>query len=344
MRNIKITAQLQNGNKKETPIIGIFDFIPFVKIATDSLNDCKIIEVKLDEAKVLSNLLDNEKQKINEKLLVSSNQEYTEFYIEVIKGRSIYFSLDYTGVLNLEPYCVSVIEPQLKIPVKIGDKIKLCIRNDSIKKGAYIDFFASDDDLVYSSMTKKMHCGRVYIDIQKTCKIIFSSNLNERRKKIVSLKTLKLLEETGIKSDNDMIIITSTIRYPQQQAEAMYSNLSRGKRIRYKRPGMLVTEIYDNYKVKGANKEEIVNAMTKKIEQLSEQNQRVSLHCVSENVYMKCNVLDISTNMNNTKDFINLLAKNTSVIKIIHPIKGISNSSKVMFDTGEGAIHVEIKQ
>lgn len=57
MRNIKITAQLQNGNKKETPIIGIFDFIPFVKIATDSLNDCKIIEVKLDEAKVLSNLL-----------------------------------------------------------------------------------------------------------------------------------------------------------------------------------------------------------------------------------------------------------------------------------------------
>lgn len=59
---------------------------------------------------------------------------------------------------------------------------------------------------------------------------------------------------------------------------------------------------------------------------------------------MKCNVLDISTNMNNTKDFINLLAKNTSVIKIIHPIKGISNSSKVMFDTGEGAIHVEIKQ
>ena len=193
-----------------------------------------------------------------------------------------------------------MIEPQLKIPVKIGDKIKLCIRNDSIKKGAYIDFFASDDDLVYSSMTKKMHCGRVYIDIQKTCKIIFSSNLNERRKKIVSLKTLKLLEETGIKSDND--------------------------------------------KVKGANKEEIVNAMTKKIEQLSEQNQRVSLHCVSENVYMKCNVLDISTNMNNTKDFINLLAKNTSVIKIIHPIKGISNSSKVMFDTGEGAIHVEIKQ
>lgn len=301
-------------------------------------------EVELDEVKTLSNLLDSEKQKINEKVLVSSKQEYTEFYFEIIQGRRIYFSLDYTGILILKPYCVSVIEPQLKIPVKIGDKIKICLKNDTIKKGAYIDFFASDDDLVYSDMTKKMHCGRIYIDIPKACKIIFSGNLNEGRKNIVSLKTLKLLEEIGEKTDNNVIIITSTIRYPQQQAEAMYSNLSRGKRIRYKQPGMLVTEVYDNYKIKGANKEEIINAMTKKIEQLSEQNQRVSLHCVSENAYMRCNVLDISTKMNNTKEFINSLAKDASVIKIIHPIKDVLNSSKVIFDTSEGAIHVEIKQ
>lgn len=37
MRNIKITAQLQNGNRKESSIIGIFDFIPFVKILPDNL-------------------------------------------------------------------------------------------------------------------------------------------------------------------------------------------------------------------------------------------------------------------------------------------------------------------
>ena len=81
-----------------------------------------------------------------------------------------------------------------------------------------------------------------------------------------------------------------------------------------------------------------------KIEQLSETNQRVSLHCVSENIYKKCNVLDVSTKMNNAKEFINLLSKKSSVTKIIHPIKGVSNSSTVIFDTSEGAIHIEIKQ
>lgn len=189
-----------------------------------------------------------------------------------------------------------------------------------------------------------MYCGRIYIDTQKKCKIIFSTSLNATRRNIVSLKTIEILEDIGTKTNNDIIIITSTIRYPQQQAEAMYSNLSRGKRIRYRKPGMLVTEIYDDYTLKGATKEEIINAMTKKIEQLSETNQRVSLHCVSENIYKKCNVLDVSTKMNNAKEFINLLSKKSSVTKIIHPIKGVSNSSTVIFDTSEGAIHIEIKQ
>ena len=57
------------------------------------------------------------------------------------------------------------------------------------------------------------------------CKIIFHSSLDTKRKNIVSLKTLKMLEEIGEKVNNNIIIITSTIRYPQQQAEAMYSNL-----------------------------------------------------------------------------------------------------------------------
>lgn len=48
--------------------------------------------------------------------------------------------------------------------------------------------------------------------------------------------------------------------------------------------------------------------------------------------------------MNNAKEFINLLSKKSSVTKIIHPIKGVSNSSTVIFDTSEGAIHIEIKQ
>lgn len=45
MRNIKITAQLQNGNRKESSIIGIFDFIPFVKILPDNLKNIKYREL-----------------------------------------------------------------------------------------------------------------------------------------------------------------------------------------------------------------------------------------------------------------------------------------------------------
>lgn len=344
MINIKITAQLQNGNRKESSIIGIFDFIPFVKILPDNLKKYQIQRVEQNESDILSNLLDAEKQKDINKVLIDSKQGYTKLYFEIIQGRTIYFSLDYTGILIIEPHNISVIEPQLEVPIKIGDKLKISFRNDTIGRGSYIDFFAKDDDLVYSDITKKMHCGRIYIDTQKKCKIIFSTSLNATRRNIVSLKTIEILEDIGTKTNNDIIIITSTIRYPQQQAEAMYSNLSRGKRIRYRKPGMLVTEIYDDYTLKGATKEEIINAMTKKIEQLSETNQRVSLHCVSENIYKKCNVLDVSTKMNNAKEFINLLSKKSSVTKIIHPIKGVSNSSTVIFDTSEGAIHIEIKQ
>ena len=304
MRNIKITARLQNGNQKESPIIGIFDFLPFVRIIPDIQKKYQIQRVESNKSETLSNLLDSEKQKIINKVLVDNKQNCTELYFEIVQGRTIHFSLDYTGFLILEPYCVSVAEPQLEIPVKIGDKIKISLKNDTIKEGAYIDFFAKDDDLVYSDITRKMHCGKIYIDIQKKCKIIFHSSLDTKRKNIVSLKTLKMLEEIGEKVNNNIIIITSTIRYPQQQAEAMYSNLSRGKRIRYRKPGMLVTAVFDDYTSKEAAKNEIISAMTKKIEQLSEENQRVSLHCVSENMYRKCNVLDISTKMNNAKEFV----------------------------------------
>ena len=70
MRNIKITAQLQNGNRKESSIIGIFDFIPFVKILPDNLKKYQIQRVEQNESDILSNLLDAEKQKDINKVLI----------------------------------------------------------------------------------------------------------------------------------------------------------------------------------------------------------------------------------------------------------------------------------
>lgn len=190
MRNIKITARLQNGNQKESPIIGIFDFLPFVRIIPDIQKKYQIQRVESNKSETLSNLLDSEKQKISFKVLVDNKQNCTELYFEIVQGRTIHFSLDYTGFLILEPYCVSVAEPQLEIPVKIGDKIKISLKNDTIKEGAYIDFFAKDDDLVYSDITRKMHCGKIYIDIQKNVKL-FSIAVWIRNGKILFL--LKLL-------------------------------------------------------------------------------------------------------------------------------------------------------
>lgn len=71
---------------------------------------------------------------------------------------------------------------------------------------------------------------------------------------------------------------------------------------------------------------------------------KYQIQSASENMYRKCNVLDISTKMNNAKEFVNLLSQQSSITKIIHPIKGISNSSTVIFDASEGAIHIECKQ
>ncbi|WP_164699306.1 hypothetical protein [Aliarcobacter skirrowii] len=82
--------------------------------------------------------------------------------------------------------------------------------------------------------------------------------------------------------------------------------------------------------------------MEDKIIELLKQNKRVSKHCVTEDIYKKNNILDISKNLENPKDFIMELSKEKNVSKIIHPIQSLPNSSKIIFDKNEQAIHIEI--
>ncbi|AYZ12447.1 hypothetical protein EGY05_11160 [Chryseobacterium arthrosphaerae] len=174
--------------------------------------------------------------------------------------------------------------------------------------------------------------------------IIFDKNIEVERQKIVSEKTKNILKKAARSSGNKKIIITSTIRSPRKQAEAMYNNESNGRHIKYASPGRQVLNVYNLMKNQG--KERTINAMVEKINELSRQGKRVSLHCVAESEYAKLNILDVSyTNgLVNYQQFILDLAKDISVIKIIHPIVSVGTKGKINYDNGEPAIHIEIQQ
>jgi len=180
---------------------------------------------------------------------------------------------------------------------------------------------------------------------QKSKIVTFDPGLTEERKNIVNSFTISLLERAAQNSSNKKIIITSTIRTPQEQAEAMYNNESTGKHIRYAESGKKVIEIYNLGVKKGDSKEKIISDMKNKIEELAKEGKRVSKHCVSEEIYAKNNIIDISykRGIKNPRDFIKELAKDNSVTKIIHPLNNVIISNKISYDSSEEAIHIEIK-
>ncbi|CAA7197358.1 glycoside hydrolase family 24 protein [Chryseobacterium potabilaquae] len=172
----------------------------------------------------------------------------------------------------------------------------------------------------------------------------FDGNIEEERRKVVSEKTKNILKKAAKSSGNKKVVITSTIRSPRKQAEAMYNNEKNGKHIKYATPGRQVLDIYNQTKSFG--REKTINAMIEKIVELSKQGKRVSLHCVAESEYAKLNIIDVSyiKGLTDYKKFILDVANDSSVFKIIHPIKSIGTSGKINYDEGEPAIHIEIKQ
>ncbi len=172
----------------------------------------------------------------------------------------------------------------------------------------------------------------------------FSSGLDADRKKILSSKSTEIIGKAAKAVGLESVTITSTIRYPHQQAEAMYNNLANNKRLAYAAPGMEVTDVYDQCTKKNLAKQETIKQMTEKIESLSKEKKRVSKHCVSTEEYNKLNIVDIGIPAKQTKEFILELAKDKSVEKVFHDIKDIANTGKVSRLAKEPCIHVEIKQ
>jgi len=175
-----------------------------------------------------------------------------------------------------------------------------------------------------------------------------SLNSSMENKKEITEFTKNIISVAADNSKNPTIIINSGRRSPERQAEAMYSNLSRGINIAYKSPGKQVTTVYENNKSK--QKKIVIQLMVDKINELSKKGLRVSLHCVDEETYSKLNIIDISKNIPNPRDFAIEMLKNLSVTKIITPFtsknysKDDISTHRLLIDKSEPAIHCEIKQ
>ncbi|WBV59851.1 hypothetical protein PFY12_12455 [Chryseobacterium camelliae] len=175
--------------------------------------------------------------------------------------------------------------------------------------------------------------------------VSFDAGLTADRRNVVSQFTISLLEKAAKNSANDQLIITSTIRSTRKQAEVMYENENNGNHIRYAAPGREVVAVFNAGKNAGHNKEKIISDMDNKIKELSVAGKRVSLHCVSEEVYKKNNIIDISytRGAKNPRDLIRELVKDPAVTKIIHPLDNVIQNDKIKYDAKEPAVHVETK-
>ncbi|ELT5465351.1 hypothetical protein R9R78_001846 [Campylobacter coli] len=109
---------------------------------------------------------------------------------------------------------------------------------------------------------------------------------------LVSEYSKNILRQIAKNSNYTRVVISSTARTPRRQAEIMYNNIiNKGmqeQRKTYKQPGQRVLDVYETQKKAGKNKEEIIQAMINKINELGAS--KVSTHCADFNVV---NVVDI---------------------------------------------------
>jgi len=108
-------------------------------------------------------------------------------------------------------------------------------------------------------------------------------------KRIVSKKSLNVINKAVEEAGMDGAMITSTIRSPERQAKIMYRyasiDLESQKRL-YGATGDKVLTVFEA-NLKKKSKDEIIKMMAKRIEELSVGSKRVSRHCVSPAQYSR---------------------------------------------------------
>lgn len=157
--------------------------------------------------------------------------------------------------------------------------------------------------------------------------------------------TKKVLTEVGEKVGLEEVVVTSTLRTPLAQAEAMLSNIEQNRLIRYKWAGEEVNKLARSMRGKKAERKKIIEAMAAKIKELAKLGAegRVSKHCVAEEEYDKCNIIDVSylaMAEDKREDFLKAMIAREEVAKVIQPISRQLQG----YDGGEPAMHFEINQ
>lgn len=155
--------------------------------------------------------------------------------------------------------------------------------------------------------------------------------------------TKKVLTEVGEKVGLEEVVVTSTLRTPLAQAEAMLTNIENNRIIRYKWAGEEVNKLARTMRGEKADRKDIIEAMVAKIKELSKSGNRVSKHCVAEDEYNKCNIIDVSylaMAENKREDFLKAMIARKEVAKVIQPISRQLQG----YDAGEPAMHFEINQ
>lgn len=155
--------------------------------------------------------------------------------------------------------------------------------------------------------------------------------------------SIEVLTEAAEAVGLDSVTVTSTQRAVRAQAEAMLTNIENNHNIRYKWAGQQVCDLARQMRGRKEPREDIIAAMTAKIEELATMGHRVSKHCVSDAEYEECNVIDVSyRDMPEDKQllFLGQMVAKPEVVKVIQPL----TREIAGFDMGEPALHFEIEQ
>ncbi|KEY44085.1 LysM peptidoglycan-binding domain-containing protein [Pantoea agglomerans] len=174
----------------------------------------------------------------------------------------------------------------------------------------------------------------------------FRTDISEKLQRLVSAHSIDVIKGIMKSAGVHKITITSTLRTPEEQVEAMYNNMcNKGVQSQldyYAAAGREVVQV--GIAVGGIDKSkenQVKKAMIDKVNSLQKDGRLVSKHCVSLESYAQRNVFDISKRLLPVtlqrafdKAITKYVKDNPGKVKYISPFE----------NRGEPAFHVEIVQ
>ncbi len=131
--------------------------------------------------------------------------------------------------------------------------------------------------------------------------VTYASDIKENRR-IVSPYAINVVKLALLESGMTHAVITSTLRTPEDQAEIMYKNAGINFAGQYNLYGNNGKDVLDVYKTnKHKNKDEVIQLMAKKIEDLLSKGEKTSQHCVTTDKFRSLNTFDIGLNSTRLK-------------------------------------------